>query len=85
MKRNSNILLSHTHDQLMGDETNSVAMMSRQIHCQLQNTTIAEIKLSVGHLLQFLDWGEQLAFHDILPIFVNISAIYLNVFNPYRG
>ena len=33
------------------------------------------------HLLQFLDSGGQLAYHDILPIFVNIPAIYLHVFN----
>ena len=40
-----------------------------------------KIALPDAHLLQFIDCGGQLAYHDILPIFVNIPAIYLHVFN----
>ena len=40
-----------------------------------------KIKLPDAHLLQFIDCGGQLAYHDIIPIFVNIPAIYLHVFN----
>ena len=40
-----------------------------------------KITLPDAHLLQFIDCGGQLAYHDILPIFVNIPAIYLHVFN----
>ena len=40
-----------------------------------------EITLPDAHLLQFIDCGGQLAYHDIIPIFVNIPAIYLYVFN----
>ena len=40
-----------------------------------------KITLQDAHLLQFIDCGGQLAYHDILPIFVNIPAIYLHVFN----
>ena len=39
------------------------------------------IKLPDAHLLQFIDCGGQLAYHDIIPIFINIPAIYLHVFN----
>ena len=48
---------------------------------ELQNPDIADVTLPDVHLLQFLDSGGQLAYHDILPIFVNIPAIYLHVFN----
>ena len=40
-----------------------------------------KITLPDAHLLQFIDCGGQLAYHDILPIFVNVPAIYLHVFN----
>ena len=60
------------------DESSSIA---RQIYRVLQNPDTANVVLSDAHLLQFLDCGGQLAYHDILPLFVNIPAIYLNVFN----
>ena len=59
----------------------SVALMSSRIYRELQNPDLADVALSDAHLLQFLDCGGQLAYHDILPLFVNIPAIYLNVFN----
>ena len=55
-------------------------MISRMF-CELQNPDIANVTLPDVHLLQFLDSGGQLAYHDILPVFVNIPAIYLHVFN----
>ena len=39
-----------------------------------------KIYLLDAHLLQFIDCGGQLAYHDILPIFVNIPAVYLHAF-----
>ena len=64
-----------------GDKSDSVALMSRRLYKELQNPDLAGVALSDAHLLQFLDCGGQLAYHDILPLFVNIPAIYLNVFN----
>ena len=67
--------------QPSGDKSTSVALMSSQIYRELQNPDLADVALSDAHLLQFLDCGGQLAYHDILPLFVTIPAIYLNVFN----
>ena len=67
--------------QPSGDRSDSVALMSSRIYRELQNPDFAAVDLSDAHLLQFLDCGGQLAYHDILPLFVNIPAIYLNVFN----
>ena len=59
----------------------SVETMISRMFQELQNPDIADVTLPDVHLLQFLDCGGQLAYHDILPIFVNIPAIYLHVFN----
>ena len=59
----------------------SVTDVSRRIYKELQAADKAEVDLPDAYLLQFLDCGGQLAYHDILPIFVNIPAIYLHVFN----
>ena len=59
----------------------SVEIMISRMFQELRNTDIADVTLPDVHLLQFLDSGGQLAYHDILPIFVNIPAIYLHVFN----
>ena len=67
--------------QPSGDKSSAVALMSRRIYRELQNPDLADVALSDEHLLQFLDCGGQLAYHDILPLFVNMPAIYLNVFN----
>ena len=67
--------------QPLDDKSDSVAVMTSRIYRELQNPDIADIALPDAHLLQFLDCGGQLAYHDILPLFVNIPAIYLNVFN----
>ena len=83
------IMLPSTHEgmhreaaiQPSGDKSGTVALMSSRIYRELQNPDLADVALSDAHLLQFLDCGGQLAYHDILPLFVNIPAIYLNVFN----
>ena len=67
--------------QPSGDKSDSIALMSSRIYRELQNPELTDVALSDAHLLQFLDCGGQLAYHDILPLFVNIPAIYLNVFN----
>ena len=67
--------------QVPGDESDLVAAISSRMFRKLQNPDIANVALPDVHLLQFLDCGGQLAYHDILPIFVNIPAIYLHVFN----
>ena len=83
------IMLPSTHESIYleaaiqpsCDKSDSVALMSSRIYRELQNPDLADVALSNEHLLQFLDCGGQLAYHDILPLFVNIPAIYLNVFN----
>ena len=83
------IMLPSTHESMhceatiqpSGDKSDPVASMSSHIYRELQNPDLADVALSDAHLLQFLDCGGQLAYHDILPLFVNIPAIYLNVFN----
>ena len=59
----------------------AVASVVRHMTQQLQNPDLADVTLPGALLLQFLDCGGQLAYHDILPLFVNIPAIYLHVFN----
>lgn len=39
------------------------------------------INLCNTRLLQFMDTGGQLAYHDILPVFITTPAVYLHVFN----
>ena len=65
----------------MEDDSDSVATMIHRMYRELQNPGIANVVLPDAHLVQFIDCGGQLAYHDILPIFVNIPAIYLHVFN----
>ena len=82
------VMLPSTHESMhreaaiqpSGDKSSAVALMSSQIYRELKNPDLADVALSDAHL-QFLDCGGQLAYHDILPFFVNIPAIYLNVFS----
>lgn len=39
------------------------------------------IDLCNTRLIQFMDTGGQLAYHDILPVFITTPAVYLHVFN----
>ena len=66
---------------MVGYNSSSVTNMIRQMYQELQKPDKANVTLPDAHLLQFLDCGGQLAYHDILPLFVNIPAIYLHVFN----
>ena len=70
---------------LVGYNPSSVTEVSRRMYQELQNPETANVVLPDAHPLQFLDCGGQLAYHDILPIFVNIPAIYLHVFNVAKG
>ena len=68
------------------DKQPQVEHTSDEIRLQIQKMVKSvkdqdKITLPDAHLLQFIDCGGQLAYHDILPIFVNIPAIYLHVFN----
>ena len=42
---------------------------------------IGELNLEDQKMLQFIDTGGQLSFHDILPFFLTTPAVYLQVFN----
>ena len=55
--------------------------MIHQMFQKLQERDVTSVTLPDAYLLQFLDCGGQLAYHDILPLFVNIPAIYLHVFD----
>ena len=59
----------------------NIATTASRIYQLLQRSDIANIKLPDCKLLQFLDCGGQLAYHDILPVFATNPAIYLHVFN----
>ena len=75
------IQTSSGNSLIVGYNPSSVTNMIRQMYQELQKPDIANVTLPDAHLLQFLDCGGQLAYHDILPLFVNIPAIYLHVFN----
>ena len=62
------------------DHPDVAAIISR-IYRLLQRAHITDVKLPDCSLLQFLDCGGQLAYHDILPLFTTIPAVYLHVFN----
>ena len=67
------------------EETTHVIAAADQLYELLQTPNIANITLPDAKLLQFLDCGGQLAYHDILPIFATIPAIYLHVFDLTQG
>ena len=58
-----------------------VDAFARRIYQLLQNPDITNVELPDCKLLQFLDCGGQLAYHDILPVFATSPAVYLHVFN----
>ena len=45
------------------------------------NDSVEGVNLQDERLLQFIDTGGQLSFHDILPLFLTTPAVYLQVFN----
>ena len=58
-----------------------VAATISRMYQLIQRADITDIEFPDCSLLQFLDCGGQLAYHDILPVFTTIPAIYLHVFN----
>ena len=58
-----------------------VAATISRLYQLLQRADITDVELPDCSLLQFLDCGGQLAYHDILPVFTTIPAVYLHVFN----
>ena len=73
--------ITDTSTGAAADETTHVSAAGSQLYELLQAPGIANITLPDAKLLQFLDCGGQLAYHDILPIFTTIPAIYLHVFD----
>ena len=59
----------------------AVAAVASKIHQLLQSPDITNFEIPDCKLLQFLDCGGQQAYHDILPVFTTIPAVYLHVFN----
>ena len=73
--------ITDTSTGAAAEETTHFSAAVSQLHELLQAPGIANITLPDAKLLQFLDCGGQLAYHDILPIFTTIPAIYLHVFD----
>ena len=62
--------------------SDDIQLLIHEMHKLLKSVKDQDkITLPDAHLLQFIDCGGQLAYHDIIPIFVSIPAIYLHVFN----
>ena len=59
----------------------AVAGVASRIHQMLQSPNITNYEIPDSKLVQFLDCGGQHAYHDILPVFTTIPAVYLHVFN----
>ena len=77
----AHIQTSSGNPLMVGYNPNSVTNMIRQMYQELRTPDKANVTLPDAYFLQFLDCGGQLAYHDILPLFINIPAIYLHVFN----
>ena len=73
--------IATTSTSATAEETTQVSAAVSQLYDLLQTPGIVDITLPDAKLLQFLDSGGQLAYHDILPIFSTIPAIYLHVFD----
>ena len=58
-----------------------IAATASKMYHLLQCPDIIDVELADCKLLQFLDCGGQLAYHDILPVFTTIPTVYLHVFN----
>jgi GTPase SAR1 family protein len=50
-------------------------------HAISHSSDHAGVQLLDADLLQFLDTGGQISYHDILPVFITTPAIYLHVFS----
>ena len=71
-----------TKQQQVENTSDPMQLLSQELYQLLQSGEYDDnITLPDAHLLQFIDCGGQLAYHDIFPLFINIPAIYLHVFN----
>ena len=66
------------------EDSSRISAVASELHQLLRTPDIINVTLPDAKLLQFLDCGGQLAFHDIIPIFTTIPAIYLHVFDLTR-
>ena len=73
--------IKHVPQEKVVTPPSDVATTARVIYDLLQSPDITNVELPDSKLLQFLDCGGQLAYHDILPVFTTIPAVYLHVFN----
>ena len=62
------------------DDIDEVGEMAQEALSKL-NDSVEGVNLQDERLLQFIDTGGQLSFHDILPLFLTTPAVYLQVFN----
>ena len=65
------------------DGVHDIDEVGEMIHVALSklNDSVEGVNLQDERLLQFIDTGGQLSFHDILPLFLTTPAVYLQVFN----
>ena len=65
------------------DEVHDIDEVGEMVHGALSklNDSVQGVDLQNERLLQFIDTGGQLSFHDILPLFLTTPAVYLQVFN----
>ena len=73
------------HRRTLGDmnevhDIDEVGEMVREALNKL-DYSVKGVNLQDKRLLQFIDTGGQLSFHDILPLFLTTPAVYLQVFN----
>ena len=71
--------------KMAGDmnEVHDIDEVGEMVHGALSklNNSVEDVNLQDKRLLQFIDTGGQLSFHDILPLFLTTPAVYLQVFN----
>ena len=64
------------------DESPGEKSFAEKLYKAIANSSEqAGVELFDANLLQFLDTGGQISYHDILPVFITTPAIYLHVFN----
>ena len=71
----------YKEEKVISQDPSDVTATAKRLYQSLQSPDITNVELSDCKLLQFLDCGGQLAYHDILPVFTTIPAVYLHVFN----
>ena len=77
--------LFHRRPVAMGgmNKVHDIDEVGEMVHGALSklNNSVESVNLQDERLLQFIDTGGQLSFHDILPLFLTTPAVYLQVFN----